>query len=114
MRGPPVSRPRPAFTGSGMRPTELDLGEVSTSNPLPGGIGMGQLMHLAWYIRAAISVVSAGIFSWISVGLVIVLMMEKVSRAATPGSPRQSFTNFRVDQWETSLLSDRLRKAQPM
>ena len=35
-------------------------------------------MRLAWHIYVAIDVVSAYIFSWILVGLVVVLMVEEV------------------------------------
>jgi len=78
-RLPLVVRSGPAATGRGTQPTELEFCEVSTLNLLFGGIEMGLLMRLAWYIQAAIDVVSADIFSRISVGLVIALVMEEVS-----------------------------------
>jgi len=110
---PPVVRSDPEFTVRGTRPTELEFGEVPTLNLLFGGIA-GLLMRLAWYIQVAIDMASACIFSWMSVRLVIVFMMEEVSWAATLGSLGRSFTNFRVDQRKASLLPDRLREAQPI
>jgi len=88
-----------------MGPTGPEFSEVSSLNLLFGSIEIERLMRLSWYIQVALRLVSAYIFSWTSVGLVVVFVVEEASWTVISRRLRQSFINFRADQNSPQIVS---------